>query len=726
MKLLKLEMCAFGPYAKVETLDFSAEGGLFLICGNTGAGKTTIFDAITFALFGDVSGNNKRKTNTLRSSFADPNRETYVKLELEHEGKIYEIFRKPQQLRPKLRGEGMAAISESVELKMPDGHIYRKGEAESHIKQFTNLKVEQWRQVVMLAQNQFMAFLTADSNNRTEILNTIFETGRFDDYTDKLKDLTTDFSKKTNEKMTAIDVNLTHLDGDEHSEIYSKLSEIVLQENCAYRHEEISQLITDLINEDKALVALYTGRSVDASKRMKSAIEDFTKATELNGHFNQFDEKTAEKIKLDGDKEKFENLEKRNNRVALAQNTVKPKEDLYIQAVNDVSREEGAIRDLGRRISEDENELVVATKKQEEVSKQKPQIQTLRSKADGIEATLSKYDDLSKRVNNWSEENGKLETDKKNLKVALNNLEKTRKGIEDDSNFVAEHSDDKSSKQELEAKKEAFSKRESSLVDIEKDLVTLSELRRSKEKKEIEHAHAFDKWEKADEKLRLMKKAHLAGQAALLAEALEDGKPCPVCGSPHHPKKAVHSGEIPSSSDIETAESELGALYRDAEESRKDKDEAVSAYIGAKGKIDANLDNLGIVERGDSPTIKDTVESQKLAAREEIQNLAPDLESLKASVEKIEKIVNSLPTRNAEYAEEKAKVETESNAIEQRIQDIGKEKSAIDELSKSLEYQSRDAAEKEIKRLRTDATEIEQRIGAADKVVNDLKNCITS
>jgi chromosome segregation ATPase len=188
----------------------------------------------------------------------------------------------------------------------------------------------------------------------------------------------------------------------------------------------------------------------------------------------------------------------------------------------------------------------------------------------------------------------------------------------------------------------------------------------------------------------------------------------------------VHSGEIPSSSDIETAESELGALYRDAEESRKEKDEAVSAYIGAKGKIDANLDNLGIVERGDSPTIKDTIESQKLAAREEIQNLAPDLKSLKASVEKIEKIVNSLPIRNAEYAEEKAKVETESNAIDQRIQDLGKEKSAIDELSKSLEYQSRDAAEKEIKRLRADATEIEQRIGAADKVVNDLKNCITS
>lgn len=354
MKPLKLEMCAFGPYAKVETFGFDENGGLFLICGNTGAGKTTIFDALTFALFGDTSGDKKRKTNTLRSSFADPNRETYVKLELEHEGKIYEITRRPTQLRPKLRGEGMTEIKESVELKMPDKSTYSGKQAEKHIQEFTNLTIEQWRQVVMLAQNQFMAFLNANSNDRTDILNTIFETWRFQDYANGLKDRYNAVASETKEKKSAIDAYLKVLDGAEHSEIFPKLKESILKGDCANRNEEISEMISKLINKDTAMGSLYAKKSERAGAELREAIEAFTKANELNGLYSQIDALLLEKTQLELEKEQYDALEKRNKRIELAQNKVRPAKQLYDNAVKDVEDAKQAIEVLGKKISQDE------------------------------------------------------------------------------------------------------------------------------------------------------------------------------------------------------------------------------------------------------------------------------------------------------------------------------------------------------------------------------------
>ena len=726
MKPLRLEMCAFGPYAKVETLDFSTEGGLFLICGNTGAGKTTIFDALTFALFGETSGDKGRKPITLRSNFADPNKATYVKLELEHEGKIYVITRKPQQMRPKQRGEGMVQEKPYVELKMPDGQTYLKDEAERHIAGFTNLTINQWRQVVMLAQNEFMAFLNASSNERTDILNTIFETERFVDYTKKLKSMADEYSRQTDEKKVAIDADLKHLDGAEQSEVFPKLTESVLKGNCAYRHEEISQLISDLVDEDTVLCSLYTKKTDEAGKELQGAIEAFTKANELKGLFDQLDEKLSEKSTLDGQREQYDALDKRNNRVSLAQTAVKPKKGLYDQAVKEVVSAKDAIATLGRQILEDKDALSKAIEKQEEVSKEKPRIQDLRSQADGIEKTLPKYDEYSRKISEWTKENTQLDIDIKAHGEVVKKLEKSRIGIEEDSKFIADHSNDKSRKTELDVLKKALSDRKTALVDIGKDLVKLDKLRKIKVQKENAHAESFAKWENADGELRKQKKAHLAGQAAILAETLDEGVPCPVCGSIHHPNKAVRSGEIPSSSEIEAVESDVGSLYSETEELRSQKDAAVSEYVEFKGKIDANLDTLGIAERADSPTISDTVESEKLKAEEEIQKIEPELESLTDSVEKIDSIVKTLETRRDTYESEKANVEEESEALEQRNQVHIQEKSTIEALKGSLDYSNRSAAEVEITRLRNEATAIETRIADANKAADELNAGIIS
>lgn len=314
----------------------------------------------------------------------------------------------------------------------------------------------------------------------------------------------------------------------------------------------------------------------------------------------------------------------------------------------------------------------------------------------------------------------------KDYEKAVRTLEETRKGIEDDSKYIADHSEDKSRKTSLDNRKKELGDRKTALDGIAKDLVKLAKLKKTKDEKEKIHAEAVAKWENADRELAQMKRAHLAGQAAILAESLEEGTPCPVCGSVHHPNKAVHSGEIPSSAEIKTAESEVASLYEEAENLREEKDEATSEYAEAKGNIDSKLNILGIEERADSPTISDTVETEKTTAEKEIQNLAPKLDKLASSVAKIDSILNTLDDRRNGFKTKKEKVDGESEKIAQRTQTQAQEKSAIEEMKKPLGFNDRKAAETEIKRLRKEADAIEKKIKDADEAVESIKQDIAA
>ena len=188
MKPLKLEMCAFGPYADRVEIDFTkfGEGGIFLVSGETGAGKTTVFDAISFALYGKVSGGT-RGEDCLRSHFALPEVRSYVDLTFEHDGKIYRIRRTPKQLRPKKRGEGeFIEDAPTVEFIAPD-RVYDKRGADEAIEALLGIDHTQFKQIVMIAQGEFLDLVTADSNKRVEIFQRIFDTRIYKNLQDALK-----------------------------------------------------------------------------------------------------------------------------------------------------------------------------------------------------------------------------------------------------------------------------------------------------------------------------------------------------------------------------------------------------------------------------------------------------------------------------------------------------------------------------------------------------------
>ena len=188
MKPVTLTLSAFGPYRGEETLDFSAVGeeGVFLISGPTGAGKTTIFDAITFALFGRASGS-ARQSDNFRCHSADPGRECFVELTFRLEGKLYHIRRRPVQRMAGKRG-AEKSLQHKAELTLPDGRVIDSlTEVSDRIRELLGITCEQFRKIVMLAQGEFKELLTAPSKEKADLFRKIFGTSLYQDFTLRLQ-----------------------------------------------------------------------------------------------------------------------------------------------------------------------------------------------------------------------------------------------------------------------------------------------------------------------------------------------------------------------------------------------------------------------------------------------------------------------------------------------------------------------------------------------------------
>ena len=190
MRPLKLTMAGFGPYAGTQELDFESLGksGLYLITGDTGAGKTTIFDAITFALFGEASGDS-REPGMLRSKYAKPEDPTYVELTFAYDGKEYSVKRSPEYERAKTRGTGFTKQAADAQLTYPDGRVVTKlKDVDKAVRDIIGLTREQFSQVAMISQGEFRKLLQADTKERQKIFRDIFGTTLYVTLQNQLKE----------------------------------------------------------------------------------------------------------------------------------------------------------------------------------------------------------------------------------------------------------------------------------------------------------------------------------------------------------------------------------------------------------------------------------------------------------------------------------------------------------------------------------------------------------
>ena len=193
MKPLKLTLCAFGPYAGKTEIDFEKLGrsGIFLITGDTGAGKTTIFDAISFALYGEAAGGRERRTSkSFRSDYASPREETYVEFEFEHRQRVYRVRRNPEYMRANKRGEGMTPKKHEAEFTdLSSGEVWsRLDEVAARVQEIIGLTRDQFAQTVMIAQGDFLKILTASSADRRILFQKLFNTAPYAELQKRLKE----------------------------------------------------------------------------------------------------------------------------------------------------------------------------------------------------------------------------------------------------------------------------------------------------------------------------------------------------------------------------------------------------------------------------------------------------------------------------------------------------------------------------------------------------------
>ena len=190
MRPIKLEISGFGPYSGKTVLDLDALGssGLYLITGDTGAGKTTIFDAITYALYGSASGDNRADDSLLRSKYSALDTPTYVELTFDYAGKRYKISRNPAYTRQAKRGGGVATQPANAEFTYPDGRqLSGKRDVDAAVAELIGLTEKQFKQIAMIAQGDFMKLITEDTVQRREILRHIFRTDNYRILQERLK-----------------------------------------------------------------------------------------------------------------------------------------------------------------------------------------------------------------------------------------------------------------------------------------------------------------------------------------------------------------------------------------------------------------------------------------------------------------------------------------------------------------------------------------------------------
>lgn len=555
MRPIKLTISAFGPYASKQVIDFEELKGrnIFVISGKTGAGKTTIFDAISYALYGEASGES-RETDSLRSHFADDNTETYVELEFELRGERYIVNRVPKQKKKKARGEGYTEKSADATLTLPDGKVITKVKnVTDKIIEILGITREQFKQIVMLAQGEFKKLLLADSVEREGIFRKIFNTYDFEKIQAELKDKAANLSKNRTKSKHEMEINLKNIKGehdiviDEYVDfplVIEKLKDLLERDNNIYKtlNEEGKEVDNNLQvkNQEKAIIETNNNLLKEKEIITKALEELLSKEDEYkNKSKTIIDGKNAKEVKYIEDK-----------LIETTKKLTKREEDYNLSLKN--------IDSL--KLKQEEANKLLQIEESKECDREKLSVEI--NNLNKLEEKIIELDSLNNKVMHLkqSAENSKLQI--------INNKKETEEL--------------KKSKEEKELQLKDIATLETKKVELESDIKaknkTLDEVRelfkviRSFQNTYIEHnnkAKEYKEFEveykKVKENYEKMDDLYKKEQAGILASKLQENEPCPVCGSTNHPNKATikENLKIPTKEELKVAKENLDKLEKE-------------------------------------------------------------------------------------------------------------------------------------------------------------------
>ncbi len=732
MKPIKLIISAFGPYAdkmpEIRFEDFE-EKGLFLISGDTGAGKTTIFDAICYALYGKTSGS-YRDTRNLRSEYAKDDVESYVDFYFSHQGRNFHVYRQPEYERPKKTGTGFRTIKERAVL-------YEEGQppiegitvVNSTIKELLNIDDEQFKQIAMIAQGEFWALLNAKTGQRTEILRTIFMTGGYKNIEYKLKDkMDANYRIKASSEASIVQ----HFDDvrvSETSPLYEEIIDLkdkARGSNSAWNINELLDSINKVIDDDEKTLELLIDSLAKEDEKLEKDSSELATAKINNEFLARLDKLIEEEKELKLRKPEIEKLRILVNRQKDATFKCKPVQDKYDKALTD--------RDTTNKAIESDTELLNKTNKEAAKAQEvlidarakEPRGEECRKLAEKIESEKDKYthrETINKEISELNklsvlaeDELRALTEEEVVLKEKITMLEKTENELRDTPEELVRIENTRNKHISLKDTIERITDERIPAYESRERL--LKSKQALYEKARVEYEEALKKKTDAE---RIIE----GNRAGILAAGLKEGEKCPVCGSVHHPEPAC----LP---DQAMSEEEFKKLQKNEENKRNKKSEALTAAESEKSAFDEIeaqlrtdvldcLENEVFEERSfDTATMEELILGIK-TAQSRIKEM---IEEINVQYTECDKSVRSLKrTRSAlekARGEESASIAEKMELCRQKQKDISSELSAkkavMDELQ-NLTYSGWAEAKKEMDAANKEYTDIMESIGTAEKEV---------
>ena len=590
MRPLKLELSAFGPYAGRTEVDFSLLGdsGLYLITGDTGAGKTTLFDAITFALYGEASGSS-REPGMLRSKYASPETPTEVVLTFLYGGKSYTVRRNPEYVRPARRGGGMTPQKADAELTLPDGRVVSKlREVNAAVREILGVDRSQFSQIAMIAQGDFLRLLLADTRERMAIFREIFRTGYYQTFQDRLRDESVKLNNACTEARRSIAQYLAaaQCDADDARAIELRRA----QENALPMGETVALLETILSRDAEALTSEETGAA-----RLEQELQTVNAAL---GRAQELERAAAALLTAQTDQE----------RALLALDTL-----------------EEALKRARERL---------------------PEAETLDGQIAALEAQFPTYAAREEKRAAAGQLRGSIEQAEKTLLKLQANREEQRQHVESMKRERARLAGAGEQRQRLLREVADLQGKEKELYELTErageHIKLLRELRAAQE----DCRGATDAMVAAQSDYAVSYRAFLSGQAGILAASLREGEPCPVCGSTEHPAPAALPTETPTEAELESKKNAAAQAQSAAEKASS----RASGLLGQEQALRQELMKRGGAQEGpfDPEALLASTERERAAVQAQLERTAEAVRAEEANIAQAQELDKALPAEETE------------------------------------------------------------------------------
>lgn len=634
MRPRKLTIAGFGPYADTQVLDFSrlGERGLYLITGDTGAGKTTIFDAITFALFGEASGDN-REPSMLRSKYASASVPTFVELTFSYAGQLYTVRRNPEYERAKLRGSGTAHQAADALLIRPDGTTVTKlKEVDAAIRSIVGLTREQFSQVCMISQGDFRRLLQADTRQRQAIFRDIFGTGLFLTLQNRLKECASELWSQLEQAARSMAQYLHGLDCASDAPL---AMEAANARNGQMPTEQVLHLLDRLLQDDRAQQS-----SLDHQQEQLDA---------------QTDALTTQLVQAEA-----------YSRIAAA-----------------LTRQEQTKAVLTAQLTQAQAALHKARSTL-------PQQEQLRQSVAELDVLLPSYERLEDKLLSQARLVQSMEQQKQALAATQSRTDILRCQYAACKAERAALEQTELEKEQYLAQQQLLTQTQNDLHTLLQNFqlwqTQQKQLTRQQQAYTLAAQDAMAQTRLYEDKYR----AFLDEQAGLLAVTLQENTPCPVCGSVTHPRPAILALHAPTEAQVQSARQLAEAAKKRAEAASQEASRQNGMVAATQQALSAALkQHLGEIALEDAPS---AIQAQLHQLNRQMQNLLPKIQEAETRRQRKIQLDRFLPQQESDLTQSEAAVatyQTQLAALEASSQAAQKQ---IDDLRQTLPFPNHAAA----------------------------------